>query len=212
MTERELDVLIAEKIFKTKVNFLNQKHGWRVDYVAEDKEANEPIIAMGMIDTYRLKYFSKNIKHAIDLIQKLHPDDETFRLTIETEVNEGFSGYHVTLNGIHAQNEKSMAFAIALAALNYQEMRDNPPVKEEDLYEGKSIYMKKDGDPDFIGIHGTYMKDGTDLHLMESWLNVYNPDKTFKYSAARLFGPIEDVAEEYKKDGWLEVPDFEDKK
>lgn len=209
-TNRELDVLVAEKIYKTKVTFLNQQYGHRIDYVGETNEVNTPIMVMDMVDKWILTRFSSNVEEAFNVIHKLHPDDEAFTLNISSEVNEGFSGYTAYLNNVVGSGP-TVAYAIVDAALNLQEQIDNPPPKEEDMYMGKSVYMKKDGEEGFIGIHGTYFTG--ELSPMEAWLNVYDTDKKFRYSAARLVNdPVESIAEEYKKDGWVEVPDFEDGK
>lgn len=211
MTNREIDVTVAEKIYKTKVITKNQPWGHRIDYVAMDQNANDPIIVMDMVDGYILKKFSKNLNDAMDVVHTLCPDDDVFRLIIDKEVNEGFSGYRVFLGPANIRHEGSLAHAICLVALQLQELRDNPPPKMEDMYVGKSYYFKKPGEEGFYGIHATYFIDDLE-NPMESWLNMYGEDKKFKYSAARLFGKLEETAEGFRKDGFIEVTDFEEKK
>lgn len=68
---RELDILVAEKIFGAKVKKLDQKGGWRIDYVADLNECNDPIVAMDMIDGYRLKRYSSDVLATQEVIKKL---------------------------------------------------------------------------------------------------------------------------------------------
>ena len=37
-SNREIDVLIAEKVFGAKITHSNQKYGWCVDYVADKND------------------------------------------------------------------------------------------------------------------------------------------------------------------------------
>lgn len=68
---RNLDKLIAEKVFNEEVLFLNQKGGFNVDYMVKNKnsKANEAIYAMDMVHDYRLKSFSQNNKYVFELIE-----------------------------------------------------------------------------------------------------------------------------------------------
>lgn len=70
MTNREIDCAIAEKLFGAKVTFLNQKSGWLIDYVADLDECNDGVYAMDMLDGYRLKYYSDDIRSAWEVVNK----------------------------------------------------------------------------------------------------------------------------------------------
>lgn len=73
---RELDVLVAERVFGAKVLHKNEKYGWRVDYVATSEsspanECNDPILSDAGVECYRLKHFSTDIKAAWGVVDKL---------------------------------------------------------------------------------------------------------------------------------------------
>lgn len=68
MTNREIDVLIAEKVFGAKVEFLDQKHGWRIDYTTDKEECNDPIRTDYGNDGYRLKNYSTNLAFAWEVV------------------------------------------------------------------------------------------------------------------------------------------------
>lgn len=76
--------------------------------------------------------------------------------------------------------------------------------------ESKDIYLAKVGEDGYIGLHemGTY--DGPDWHRLESWANSYDEHKKFVASISRIFGPIEEAAEDMKAEGWERV-DWEKK-
>jgi hypothetical protein len=71
MTNRDIDVLIAEKIFNVKVKFINEKYGWRVDYLAEDDKCNDPIVTDMGNDGYKLKRYSTDITAAWTIVEEL---------------------------------------------------------------------------------------------------------------------------------------------
>lgn len=79
-------------------------------------------------------------------------------------------------------------------------------------WEGLSVYLTKEGEQGFYGIHATGMtdEDGS-FKSLEAWINLYDEKKKFVASVSRLFGPIEDAAEDMIKDGYHIVEDFEDK-
>ena len=68
---RELDVVIAKKVFGSEVDFLNQLAGWRIDYVAKRRECNDPILSDLGVEGYRLKDYSTNISSAWKVVEKL---------------------------------------------------------------------------------------------------------------------------------------------
>jgi len=76
-------------------------------------------------------------------------------------------------------------------------------------WQSKDIYLKHEKEKVFIGLHSTgdYSPDGQWMSL-EAWMNLYNPDKSFLCSQSRIFGPIEEVAEELKKEGWTVIGDW----
>lgn len=80
MTNRELDVLIAEKVFGAKITFLNQKCGWRIDYTADKDECNDPITTDMGNDGYRLKNYSIDIKAAFEVVEELRIWTKAFSL------------------------------------------------------------------------------------------------------------------------------------
>lgn len=69
-SNREIDVLIAEKVFGTKIMHLNHKSGWCVDYVADKNECNDTIVSDVGIEGYKLKRYSEDIKAAWELVEK----------------------------------------------------------------------------------------------------------------------------------------------
>lgn len=80
-----------------------------------------------------------------------------------------------------------------------------------DDWEGKAIYLSHPNDTEFVGLHSTGMTDENGVwRSMEAWLNVYGPDRKFQYSASRIFGPIEEEAENMKQEGWQVVNDWKD--
>ena len=80
MNPRELDSSIAEKVFGAKVTFLDQKHGWRIDYIADKEECNDPIITDMGYDGYRLKRYSEDIRAAFEIVEKLRNPKQVFSL------------------------------------------------------------------------------------------------------------------------------------
>jgi hypothetical protein len=88
MTNREIDVQIAEKLFGAKVEFLNQRYGWRVDYVADNNECNDPNLAMDMVDGWKLKHYSRDIKSAFQVVEKLRTAGYTVDLSSYPEERE----------------------------------------------------------------------------------------------------------------------------
>lgn len=74
----------------------------------------------------------------------------------------------------------------------------------QDEWESKDIYLRKEGETETLGLHATGITDesGT-FQAMEAWMNVY-VDGKFKGSVARVFAPIEEAAEDLKKEGWTE--------
>jgi hypothetical protein len=213
MTNRELDIQIAEKIYKTVVHKKHQVWGHRIDYVAADQEANDPIISMEMIDGYQLKKFSTNIEDAWKAAQKLNvgPEGELFRVIIDNELKDGVVKWTAFINGTARGEGSSAAYALAQAALFCQEHSDMPP-EPELVFESKDIFLKKDGEKGVIGLHEVGLTFEGQWHREESWGNQYDDSGRFQYSAFRIFGSIEVDAAEMKKAGWVEVPDFKVKK
>lgn len=81
--------------------------------------------------------------------------------------------------------------------------------KIDDQYESQEVYLRKDGEKGYIGLHSTgYTEDGT-WHRMESWANMYGENKKFQASIFRIFGPLEETVEDMEKEGWVVVPDWE---
>ena len=68
---REIDVLIAERIFGAKVTHLNQKSGYCIDYVADKDKCNDPILTDYGSDGYRLKYYSTDVSSAWEIVDQL---------------------------------------------------------------------------------------------------------------------------------------------
>lgn len=72
---RELDVLVAEKVFGAEVLHLNQPHGGRVDYVSSDNNTlNEPIMSDHGVEGWRLKHYSTDISAAWEVVLHLASD------------------------------------------------------------------------------------------------------------------------------------------
>lgn len=92
----------------------------------------------------------------------------------------------------------------------------------EDGLESKDYYIKHKDEEGYLGIHsigyyGEYTQTtpalpgsgGEDrvVHKkgwcpMESWINVYDKDRKFLYSASRLYGDIDETLEEFESEGW----------
>jgi len=80
-----------------------------------------------------------------------------------------------------------------------------PAATETHPWESKDIYLKNSNEGVILGLHSTGESGPNgEWHAMESWMNVYDLDMKFKYSAARIFGPLEDEAASLKMDGWVE--------
>jgi hypothetical protein len=71
-------------------------------------------------------------------------------------------------------------------------------------FESKDAYLKKDGEDHILGVHSVGFQDGDRWCGMEEWVNVYDKDRKFKCSAARICGFAETV-KELKDDGWVEI-------
>lgn len=100
VSKRKTDVLVAEIIYGDTVEFLDEKHGYRRDYVAFDKNGkfsacNERILAMGMVDKWVLKKFSSSLDLAFEVltdavsiegfINQLGPDNSGLKLRIDKD-------------------------------------------------------------------------------------------------------------------------------
>ena len=85
---------------------------------------------------------------------------------------------------------------------------------DENGYISKDIYLKRGNE--LIGIHtygypseATFGDDPTVkpyFAQMEAWINAYTEDYKFIASISRVFGPIEETAEELKAEGFVVVP------
>lgn len=71
---RELDVLVAEKVFGATITHLNQQSGWRIDYVANKPGLNEGIPTDYGYDGYRLRYYSSEIAAAWEIVTHMLTD------------------------------------------------------------------------------------------------------------------------------------------
>lgn len=67
----------------------------------------------------------------------------------------------------------------------------------------KYAYIKHPKEQEILSIHcvGYDTEDGS-FHSMDSWINVYDKDKNFKYSASRFYESFEDCVKGYIDDGW----------
>lgn len=112
---RELDKMVAEVVFGSEVEFLNQKAGWRIDFVAKNKDCNDTIYAMEMADGYRLKNFSTDISAAWDIVEKLGRNGTQWRFS-----NKAFSNTYwwVYTEDAVAQGD-TLPHAICLAAIQH---------------------------------------------------------------------------------------------
>lgn len=100
---RALDVLIAEKVFGAKVEYLDQKAGWRIDYRADQAGCNDPIVSDFGVEGYRLKRYSDDIKAVWEVVLQLKelpsddsdfPNDTTrFILKYHPQQNEWEAGW-----------------------------------------------------------------------------------------------------------------------
>ena len=80
-------------------------------------------------------------------------------------------------------------------------------------WQSKNIYLMHPEADYYVGLHavGDY-DENNQWHNMEAWENIYDLNKKFVCSNARLFGPIEETAEDMKVEGWKEIQDWEYKK
>lgn len=128
MNNRQLDVKIAEKVFGAKVTFLDQKAGWRIDYVADCDECNDPIATDYGNDGYRLKRYSSDVKAAWEIIDKMFEDNEWLvDITASRKMGPGMGGVDVTFEckcqvrgRFHAEADE-LPEAVCLAALKIME-------------------------------------------------------------------------------------------
>lgn len=76
----------------------------------------------------------------------------------------------------------------------------------DDGWESKDIYLAKEGEKGYVGLHESGMtdEDGT-WRRMEGWVNMYDENRKFVASVSRMFGPVETAAKEIGEDGYKEV-------
>jgi hypothetical protein len=121
MTNREIDIKIAEKVFGAKVTFLNQQHGWRIDYVTDKEECNDPIRTDWGNDGEKLKSYSTDLKAAWEVVE-FFKDRIRFVLTMGEMPSKFYSNVVIHLgmgNFKEYQAEANTApEAICLAILN----------------------------------------------------------------------------------------------
>jgi hypothetical protein len=122
---RNLDILIAEKVFGGEIVHLNQKGGFNVDYMVKDKnsKANEPIYAMDMVHDYRVKYFSTRKEYVFELIAEINKKNKT------VELSQLDNGQRWAVSSWHNNYEKDKEFqgenlltclcVLALSIYNY---------------------------------------------------------------------------------------------
>lgn len=79
----------------------------------------------------------------------------------------------------------------------------------DDGYEDKSIYLRKDGEEGYLGLHsiGEPIGDGSWIQ-MDSWANAYSAEKKFQASIFRIYEPLEELAASFVADGWVVVEDW----
>jgi len=74
---------------------------------------------------------------------------------------------------------------------------------EQDGVIGKNIFLKKEGETNYIGLHSIgYEIDGK-FHSMESWGNEYLNGKMQSPGSFRVFDNIEKVAKDFELDGYI---------
>ena len=89
-------------------------------------------------------------------------------------------------------------------------MNEIKPTIGEDGWESKDVYLQKEGESGFVGLHATGMMGEDDKwHAIEAWVNSYSDTKKYQGSVARLFGPIEETVEEMLRDGYQVVSNWE---
>lgn len=134
--ERALDIQVAEKIFGRKVEVIEvteyEDFGGDVDhprlgYTVKHKE--KEYVEHTLAEEYEweekieLPKYSTNIEDAMDILNELFPDDDSYAVTFQKEVNEGFAGIHCKIIDIEASG-KNMSEAVCLAALKLKEIND----------------------------------------------------------------------------------------
>lgn len=76
-------------------------------------------------------------------------------------------------------------------------------------YSYRDIYLEKEGEEGYIGLHEIGMWDGPAIWMrMEAWANGYDKDKKFIASLWRMFGDIEETAREMEGQGWKRMESF----
>jgi hypothetical protein len=78
-------------------------------------------------------------------------------------------------------------------------------MSDDGSWEFKDAYLRKDGEPGYIGLHATGLTQDDGFHNLEAWANVYDENKKFKASIFRIFGPIEETVEDMEAEGWVVV-------
>ena len=114
---RLLDKLIAEKVFGAKVTHLDQKYGWRIDYITDKEECHEPIYSDFGVEDHKLKSYSTDIKAAWDIIDKF---GDTFSFYFHTRgrmTEANMVHWPDNLKGYFAAEGKTASEAICKVAL-----------------------------------------------------------------------------------------------
>lgn len=112
---RKLDKLVAEVVFGVEVEEVNQRGGHRIDLRAKNNEHNDPIMAMDMVDGWRLKSFSKDLTAAWTIVEKLGASGTQWRFS-----NKAFGNKHWWAYTEDAcVQADTLPHAICLAALKH---------------------------------------------------------------------------------------------
>lgn len=93
MTNREIDIKIAEQVYGAKVTFLNERAGWRRDYRADNEECNDFIATDNYFEPGSIKTWSSDIKLAFELIDYVSKAYDPHGRVVRPSIEHGGPGY-----------------------------------------------------------------------------------------------------------------------
>jgi Phage ABA sandwich domain len=130
---RLLDKKIAEVVFGAKVTFLDQKFGWRIDYITDKEICHEPIFSDYGVEDHKLKNYSTDVKAAFSVIDHLRNTQRAFSLATVVDFSKGGKLEWIAKWEIHDPDYRfvfatgeNVAAVICEASLRAMETKNDP--------------------------------------------------------------------------------------
>lgn len=112
---RDLDKLIAEMVFQSEVEVLNQRSGWGIDLRAKNNDCNDALYSDFGLEGYVLKKYSTSLEDAWSIVDKFGKQGTQWRFSNKALHNQYWWAY---TEDATAQGD-SLPHAICLAIIKH---------------------------------------------------------------------------------------------